>query len=297
MNAASLTRLLALAAIWGGGFLLLRIGAPILGPVVLIEYRVGLAALFLLGVGALMKKRLNVREHWQHYLVIGLFNSALPFLLFAYAAQTLTASLMSILNATSPIWGATIGAMWARQPLSPKTIAGLTLGIGGVVLLAGFDQVALQPGALLAIAAALAAAFCYGIATNYTKSAKKVDSFSNAHGSMWAATLLIAPAIPFSGSHPPVDAHLALIVLALGVVCSGIAYLLYFRLIADLGAASALTVTFLIPVFGIFWGNLFLGEPITLHTVAGSVIVIVGTALVTGFSVKGLLRESKAAQG
>jgi drug/metabolite transporter (DMT)-like permease len=297
MSIASLIRLLALAAIWGGAFLLIRIGVPIFGPVLLIEYRLVLAALFLFGVGMLMHKRLNLRENWKHYLIIGFFNSALPFLLFAYAAQTLTASLLSVLNATSPIWGAVIAAAVTRQPLSWKVIAGLVLGISGVAILVGFDDVSLQPGAGMAIAAALAAAFSYGVATTYARSARKVDAFSNAHGSMWAAALLIAPALPFSAAHPSLSFEMTLLVLTLGVVCSGIAYLLYFRLIADLGAPSALTVTFLIPVFGILWGNVFLGEPITLYTITGSLIVIIGTALVTGFSTAGMLRRWRAVRG
>jgi drug/metabolite transporter (DMT)-like permease len=297
MQTSSLIRLLILAAIWGGSFILMRIGVAILGPVMLIESRVVLAALFLLGVGAVMRKRLNAREHWKHYLVIGLFNSALPFLLFAYAAQTLTASLLSILNATSPIWGAVIGATWTRQPLSLKTVLGLFLGVAGVSVLVGFDTAALQPGAGIAVIAALTGAFSYGIATTYAKSAKQVDPFSNAHGSMWAAAFLIAPGIPFSMTHPTPGADIMLLVLALGIVCSGIAYLLYFRLIADIGATSALTVTFLIPVFGILWGNLLLGESITLHTMAGTVIVIVGTALVTGFSPAAILPKKTVANG
>ena len=296
MTAANLARLFTLAAIWGGSFLFMRIGAPILGPVVLIEYRVGLAALYLLVVAIVLRKRLDVTTHWRHYLVIGLFNSALPFLLFAFAAKTLSVSTLSILNASSPIWGALIGAAWTRQSLSLKTIAGLVLGVAGVVVLVGFDKVTLAPGAGLAIFCTLSASFSYGIATTYTKFAKKVEPFSNAHGSMWAATLIIAPAVPFFPATAVPSTTVWLSVLALGVVCSGIAYLLYFRLVEDIGATSALTVTFLVPLFGILWGHLFLGEPVTWQTGAGSVIVILGTALVTGFAPAALQTASRRSQ-
>ncbi|MCW8948157.1 MAG: DMT family transporter, partial [Sedimenticola sp.] len=131
MSAASLSRLLLLSAIWGGSFLFMRIGAPVLGPVMLIIFRVGLAALFLLGVALILKKRMSLKVHWKHYLVLGLINSALPFLLFAYAAQTLSASLLSILNATAPIWGAIIGALWTRTLLSGKAVMGLLSGVVG----------------------------------------------------------------------------------------------------------------------------------------------------------------------
>lgn len=281
---SSFIRLLALAAIWGGSFLFTRIGVPDLGAVILVEYRVGLAAAFLMVVAMFLRKPLDARQHWRHYLVLGVFNAALPFLLFGFAALTLTASALSILNATTPIWGAVIGAVWARQPLNGRTALGLGLGVAGVGLIVGFDHWAAQPGAGTAIAAALLATACYGIATTYARNATHVDSFSNAHGSMWAASLVIVPALPFA---PVVDAPstgVMLAVVALGVACTGIAFLLYFRLVKDIGGTSTLTVTFLIPVFGILWGHLFLGEVVTASMIAGSLIVIAGTALATGFN-------------
>jgi drug/metabolite transporter (DMT)-like permease len=283
MNSANLIRLIALAAIWGGSFLFMRIGVPVLGPAVLILYRVGLAALFLAFVALWMKQGLDLRRHWKHYLILGLFNSALPFLLFAFSAQTLSASMLSVINATAPIWGALIGAAWLRQALSARTVLGLVLGLAGVALLVGFDRITGRPGAALAIVAALLAAFCYGIASVYAKLAQAVEPLANAHGSMWAAALLVVPALawfPAPGS-PTLGVMGA--VLALGVVCSGVAYLLYFRLVKEVGATSALTVTFLIPVFGILWGSLFLAEVVGWYTIAGSATVIVGTALVTGY--------------
>lgn len=284
LNTASLLRLIALSAIWGASFLFMRMGTPVLGPALLIELRVALAAIFLAVVGALLNKRLDMRENWKHYLVLGLFNSALPFLLFAFAARSLSASLLSILNATAPIWGAVLGAVWTRTALSKQSALGLALGVLGVVILVGFDPGTLHPGAPAAIALGLGAAFCYGIATNYAKVAKKVEPFANAHGSMWAATFLVAPTLPFGSNAVMPDATIALAVLGLGVVCSGVAYLLYFRLIADIGAAPALTVTFLVPVFGVAWGHFLLDEPVGWNTLAGACVVIVGTALVTGFS-------------
>ena len=149
-----------------------------LGPTLLVEFRVGLAALFLASFSLFFRSSLNVRANWKHYLILGFFNAALPFLLFGFAAQTLSASLLSILNATSPIFGAILGALYARQPLTAKTILGLGLGVAGVTLLVGYDKIILQPGAGSAIAAALSAAFCYGIATTYVKHSKTVSFFA-----------------------------------------------------------------------------------------------------------------------
>ena len=284
MNTANMLRLVLLAAIWGSSFLFMRISAPVLGPGVLIECRVAFAALFLLAVGFLFKKKLNLAEHWKHYFILGFFNSAFPFLLFAYAASTLTASVLSVLNATAPMWGALIAALWYRQAIAPKKVLGLLLGTGGVALLVGFDAVTAKPGAALAIGAALVAAVSYSVASAYAKEAKSVEPFANAHGSMWAATLLVMPALFLFPMRGPATPGIMGAALALGVLCTGVAYILYFKLIEDVGTTSALTVTFLNPLFGILWGALFLGEVVGWYTIAGAAIVITGTALVTGFA-------------
>lgn len=301
MNTANMLRLVALAAIWGGSFLFMRIAAPVLGPAVLIEYRVLFAALFLAGVAWVMDRRgkgapLDLRGNWKHYLMLGFFNSALPFLLFAFAARTLSASMLSVLNATAPMFGALVGAVWARQKVSGHAALGLVLGTIGVGMLVGFDHVSERPGAAIAIGAALVAAFSYSVASQYAKSAKAVAPFANAHGSMWAATLCVIPALAFFPSPGEPTAGIWAAVLALGVVCSGIAYILYFKLIEAVGTTSALTVTFLNPMFGILWGAIFLHEVIGWHTLLGSAIVLVGTALVTGF-VPSFLRAPAAARG
>lgn len=283
MSTANFLRLILLAAIWGSSFLFMRIAAPVLGPGVLIEYRVAFAALFLFAVGLALKKKLDLRAHWKHYLILGLFNSALPFVLFAYGARTLSASVLSVLNATAPMFGALIAATWGRQKISARTLLGLVLGTAGVALLVGFDHVSSRPGAGLAIAGALAAAFCYSVASTYAKSAKSVEPFANAHGSMWAATLLTIPALAIFPQPGEATVGILGAALALGIMCSGIAYLIYFKLIADVGPTSALTVTFLNPLFGILWGAVFLHEVIGWYTIAGAGIVVGGTMLVTGF--------------
>jgi len=296
MSTANLFRLILLAAIWGGSFLFMRIAAPVLGAAVLIEFRVLAAAIFLAVIGVFLKKSLDWRQHWKHYFILGLFNSALPFLMFAFAARTLSASLLAVLNATTPLWGTLIGAIWTRHMVSPKVMLGLVMGACGVALLVGFDHISSKPGAGIAIAAVLFASFNYGIASNYAKQAKTVEPFANAHGSMWTSSILVLPALPFFPMQGEPTIGIAGAALALGILCSAIAYLIYFRLIQEVGPSSALTVTFLSPLFGILWGMLFLNETVGWYTFVGAAIVITGTALVTGFRPGfGFLRKASAA--
>ncbi len=289
----SFLKLIMLAAIWGGSFLFMRIAANPLGPAVLIEARVLCAAITLLLVSFYLKRKLSFNAHAKHFFILGLFNTALPFLFFAYAAQTLNASTLAILNSTAPIWAAIIGAIWTKTALESKVLLGLGIGVTGVCVLVGWDAMNIGQEAIIPIFAAVMAAFSYGIASNYTKTAPKVEAFNNAHGSMWAAVLIVLPFVFFIPMREAPDLTITTSVILLGSVCTGLAYLLYFNLINELGAPSALSVTFLIPVFGILWGNLFLDEAIGINTVVGSILVITGTMLVTGLSPAQMIKNAR----
>lgn len=283
MDTASLFRLFLLAAVWGGSFLFMRIGVPVFGPAALIAVRVTIAAVFLWLAGRWMKKDIQFGRHWRHYLIIGLLNSALPFLLFAYAAQALSASLLSILNATAALWGALVSALWLRTPLTRSVVAGLLCGLIGVVLLVGNGIALTGEGGWLPIAAGLIAPISYSVASTYTKARPSAATpFGNAHGSMWMASLLVLPVVFFAPLQQTPQAGDWAAVAALGIVCTGAAYLLYFRLIEDVGPAKALSVTFLIPVFGVLWGALFLDEAVGWDKVTGGLLVLAGIALTNG---------------
>ncbi len=185
--------LFTLAALWGGSFLFVRIAANPLGPAVLIETRVAFAALTLLVVSFFLKKSLQFTSNLKHFFILGLFNSALPFLLFAYSAQVLNVSTLAILNSSAPIWGAIIGAVWTRTWLTKDVIFGLVLGMIGVSVLVGWEATNVGDEAIIPMIAALMGAFSYGVATNYAKSAPSVEPFNNAHGSMWASVILVLP--------------------------------------------------------------------------------------------------------
>jgi drug/metabolite transporter (DMT)-like permease len=289
MNTASFVRLVTLGAIWGGAHALTRFSVPVLGPVLLVEARIVLAALMLSIVALHTTRPLELRTQWRQMIVLGALNTAVPFFLSTYALTALNASLLSVLNATAPVFGAVIGALWLRDPLSARKIAGMLLGICGVTILLWADLGNARALSPVHVVAALGTACAYGFSSNYARRhAATLDHFNSAHGSLWVAALIIAPAAPFFPSSAPLSMGTGAAVLTLGVVCTGIAYLLYFRLIHDVGPASALTVAFLIPVFGVLWAVVFLGEPVTLALVAGGLLVIAGTALATQFRLSSL---------
>jgi drug/metabolite transporter (DMT)-like permease len=250
MKTPDLARLLLLAALWGGSFIFIRIAAPVLGPIVLVTIRVLLAGSALLVYALVTRSELELRARWRQYLIIGALNSAIPFVLISTAELQLPASLAAILNATSPLFGAVIAAIWIKDPLTRRKIAGLALGLIGVSVLVGWSPTKLTPVALLAVGASLLGAAFYGLASVYTK-AKVVGArpIGMATGSQFAAGLLLLPFVPFSIPDGQPSITVVLCVLALALFCTALAYLLYFRLIVDVGPATALTVILVVPIF------------------------------------------------
>lgn len=281
MTRRDLIDLLLLGAIWGSSFLFMRIAAPEFGPVPLIAVRVAVAAAFL---SFLLGRRggfPGMKGRLAPLGLVGALNSAVPFSLFAFATLSLTAGFASVLNATAPLFGALVAYVWLRETLSPSRVLGLALGFVGVLILVS-GRLSLS-GDLSAILACLLAALCYGIAAHYTK-ARLIGAspLLIATGSQTgAAVMLAAPAVYYWPARMP-SLSGWLYALALGIVCTGLAYVLYFRLIARAGAAKAIAVTYLIPVFGMGWGWLFLGERVTASMVLGCAVILLGIALATG---------------
>lgn len=291
MKALDGLELVALAAIWGASFLFMRLAAPEFGPLALTALRVAGAALFLLPLLAWRGGAATLRRHWKPIAVIGLFNSAVPYTLFTIAALAMNVGLSAILNSTAPLWAAAIGALWLGDRLTPSRIAGLVVGFAGVLFLA-WDKASFKAGehgvsAGAAIAACLVATLCYGFAANYTKRALQgVSPLAVATGSQAAAAVVLALPAAWAWPVQVPSGHAWAAVATLALLCTGIAYLMYFRLIARLGPSRAISVTFLIPVFGVLWGALFLGEAVTGAMLAGCAVILVGTALSTGARVR-----------
>lgn len=291
MKARDLTDLLLLAAIWGGSFLFMRMVVPAFGPVAMAFVRVSGATLVLLPLLLLRGEAPLLRRHWRALIVVGLCNSALPFMLFGYAAYTLPAGLAAIFNAATPLCTALIAWAWLGDPLTRWRSLGLTLGFAGVVGLAlnkslaasGLQAVRFDAPAALAIGACLLGTLLYGLAANFVKRHLKdqpamvmaVGTQATASAALLLPALLTWPALNPS----PRDWALA---GALAVLASGLAYILYFRLMTRVGPTQASSVTFLVPVFASAWGTLVLGESVTLPMLLGGAVILAGTALVLG---------------
>ncbi|MDF3850043.1 DMT family transporter [Achromobacter denitrificans] len=283
MRQRDLIDLLLLAAVWGGSFLFMRLAVPEFGPIALIELRVGLGALSLLPIAFLRGRLPIIARHWRAILVVGTLNAAVPFLLYAYAAQSLGAGFLSVANAVTPVWGAVVGWLWLKDKLPMTRALGLAVGFLGIVVLV-WDKLDFRSGGTgLAVLASVSAPIFYGIAANWTKRfLSGVDALANATGSMVAASLVLLPFALATWPTTAISATAWQATIALAVICTGAAYIVFFRLIANVGPTGAVSVTFLVPIFGVLWGSWFLDEAVTPSILAGAGIILIGTALALG---------------
>jgi len=287
MRPRDVIELLTLAALWGASFIFMRHAAPAFGPIALVQVRVTIAAVILTALLLLRREKRALRTFAPSLAFVGVLNSALPFVLFTYATLFLTGGFAAILNATTPLWTALVGWVWLRDRIRPVQWIGLGIGALGVAALL-WGKIDLRPGGTgwqvtLAIGAALLGAAAYGASATFArKRLGRVAPLVVATGSQVAAALVLVPfaITAWPERMPPLDAWASAIALA--VACTALAYLLYFRLIAHVGAVRAAAVTFLIPVFATVWGSAFLAEDVTLQMVVGGCVILAGTALALG---------------
>lgn len=271
--------LLLLAALWGGSFLFMRVAAPVLGPVWLIELRVLLAGLVLLPLLIGRRQAAVLLREWRLLLTVGCLNAAVPFTLLAYASLELTAGMTSILNATVPIFAAVWAFAFAAEALDIRRGTGVALGFVGVVVLVGVPGNA-GNAPLPSVVAGLLAAISYVVAANLAKRRlTHVPAIVFVTGSQLGAAVVLLPGLAFFAV--PTDPGWVVIgaVVALAVLSTALAFLIYFRLIQEAGPLRTLTVTYLIPVFAIAFGAWLLDEPLTLNMMIGGAMILVGVAL------------------
>ena len=277
-------RFIALAALWGASFLFMRIGGHEFGALPTAGLRVAVATLFLLPILLWRGLGPQLAQHWRKVLFVGIFNSAIPFACFTYALLSISTGLSAILNASVPLFGALVAWLWLGDRPQRTRMLGLVIGFVGVSMLA-WDKASFKPDASglssgWAVLACLLACVCYAIAASFTKRyLGGLPALVTAAGSqLGAALFLVLPALWFWPQQTP-GAGAWMAVLALGVLCTGVAYILFFWLIENIGPARALTVTFVLPVFAVIYGLIFLGETVSLWMLLCATIIICGTAL------------------
>lgn len=288
MKPASLMNMLLLAAVWGASFLFMRVIAPELGALPTAFFRVAIAASGLLVMLALMRVKWAFNGKLKTCLLLGMINSGMPATLYAVAAQVLPAGYSAIFNATTPLMGVLIGGLFFHERLTPIKLLGVFVGLFGVGILTRAGPVAFDAQLAMGAGACLLATTCYGfagfLARRWLDQQGGLDPRLSALGSMLGATLLLLPLFAASVTIAPPASWGGWEVwgslLGLGLVCTAFAYILYFRLLSDIGPVKSSTVTFMIPAFGVLWGALLLGEPLSWAHLYGGVLIGVALYLV-----------------
>jgi drug/metabolite transporter (DMT)-like permease len=281
-GAIDLAALVFLGAVWGGAFLFFRIASPEVGPVWAAEIRVAIAATVLIAFAGRSSLR-QLRGRLRQVAIVGAIFSAIPFTLISIGALVLPASFGALLNAMTPMFTALVGVAWLGQRLSRKVVVGLGFGFAGVLVLVGWSPLTLDLATLVAVAATIGATVSYAFAGTFVKRFMgDVPGVALATGQLTSATLILLPIAILSGppGTPSVGGTVSL--LALGVLSTALAWPVFFRVLRRTGATAASTVTFVVPVFGMVWGSLALGEHIGPEFLAGFALVLVSLVLILG---------------
>jgi drug/metabolite transporter (DMT)-like permease len=288
VSARQAAALVVLAAVWGASFIFIDVAVPALGAIGMADSRALLAAGVLAAYAVATRQAMRSGVPLGLVVLVGAVNVAAPFALISAAQLTIPPSLAAIINATAPLFSAVFAALWLGARMTAGLVGGLALGLVGVTLVVGLSPVDLDGRTLLAVAASTGAAACYAAGGHLHKAHfSGASPLAAAIVQQLAAGLLLAPLLLADPPREAPDAGQIACVVALAVGASGVGYLIYFRLIAELGATSAMTVTYLVPVFGVLWAALFRGDEITVGMLAGAAVVLAGVALVTAASSRG----------
>jgi drug/metabolite transporter (DMT)-like permease len=285
MQTRHFAQLIGLSAMWGASFPLLRIASPALGPWVTAATRCVLASVILATLMALMRQRWPARQQWPALAVLGVTSVGLPFALFNWVALWLPAGYSAVLNATVPLFGVLGAALLREERLTARRVVGCALGFAGVGLLVRLGPVALTPTVVWAAIACVVASASYGFSTIFMKRATALHEPLTASATVHvaAAFFLLIPA-GATASAVQLSGAALLAVFVLGTFTSGFMYWFSMRLMREIPATAAGSAAFMIPLFGVTWGAIFLGEPVTPSMLPGGVLILLAMALVTGFN-------------
>lgn len=277
-------QLAALSALWGASFLFIRMASPLLGPSVLAFLRIGLATLTLGLLLRLLRKPWPL-AHWRELGVLGLLSVAVPFLLFAWAGLHLPAGYSALLNSTAVIFGLFSSAWLGEDRLTVRKVLGCISGFAGVGFIVGLGPVQLSTEVLLAAGACVLASACYGLSAPLMKRAiTRMEPIQIAAGLHALALLALAPGAAWTVQRAVFTPLALMAVAVMGIATSGLAYWLHLRIMVHVTPVAAMSPIFMIPVFGVLWGHWFLGEPLGAGLFVGALMVLVASALITGFN-------------
>ncbi len=284
MKTKYFAQLVGLSALWGASFMLIRIASPVLGPNVLAATRIGMATLTLAVFMRAMRQPWPT-GHWRELALIGLFSVALPFLLFAWAALQIPAGYSALLNSTAVMFGIFASVWFKEDRFSARKLIGCLLGFAGVGLIVGLGPVEPSWPVFMAALACVAASACYGISTPLMKRAlDRMQPLQIAAGLHAMSLLMLSPGAAWTWSAAHFTPMALLAVAIMGIVTSGFAYWMHIRILAHVSSVAAMSPTFMIPVFGVLWGHVFLGEALGTGIFAGGALVLLACALITGFN-------------
>jgi drug/metabolite transporter (DMT)-like permease len=285
MKTRHFLQLIGMSALWGASFPLLRIASPAFGPMALAGIRCVLASLVLALLMVLLRQRWPEKASWKSLAALALVTVVAPFVLFSWAALTLPAGYSAVLNATAPLFGVIAAAIVGDEALTRRRLFGCALGFFGVTLLVQLGPVEADLKVVLAALACTAASACYGVGAIFMKrSTTRHHPLAASAVIHIAASLMLAVPIGVAvpQMQPSTGAWLA--VALLGLVTSGFMYWISLRLMREIPASAATSSAFMIPLFGVTWGGMFLGEPVTVGMLPGSLLILLATALITGFN-------------
>lgn len=277
-------QLVALSVLWGASFMLIRIASPVLGPNMLAALRIGMATLTLAVLMRAMRQRWPL-QHWRELAGVGALSVALPFSLYAWAALQLPAGYSALLNTTAVVFGIFAAAWLKEDTLTLRKLLGCACGFAGVGLIVGLGPVEPSPPVILAALACVAASACYGVSTSLMKRAiGRMQPLQIAAGIHATSLLMLLPGAAWSWPQAQFTPIALAAVAVMGILTSGLAYWLHLRIMVHVSPVAAMSPIFMIPVFGVAWGSLVLGEQLGTGIYAGGALVLLASALVTGFN-------------
>ena len=281
MNSTELLMLLSLSAIWGSSFIFMRITVPDVGVFPTAASRVVIGAVVLWLYTLISRRKLGWKKNWRHYLVVGLFNLALPMFLFSYGAKFLPSAYLAILNATVPFWTTLIGAIVFKDVIPHRAKMGIGLGLLGVVWISRAGGLEFDYATTVAFLGVSSAAASYAFTANYVKRfASHVPTVNLTTAGMMVASGFL---LPFGLANPPTHFPAPMSVfslLMLSIVCTAIAFLIFYDLVTRIGMNRAVLVTFLVPVFSAAWAVIFLHETPEPATLIGAALIFTGLRII-----------------